>query len=452
MEGGFRRDGNGELGKEDEGGRGKQWVRKGEKGRVKIRDNKGDMNVQEDEEGEEWDEEEGDEKEEGRSLDEAEEETDGENKQPHVSDDLELVLSDGQARGLQSGQGGEGDENAGRGNSGLELEGSRKLLQESAPCCDPLVLKLRVQTADLERRMGQIAEKQTADLERRMGQIAEKQLWVQTADLERRMGQIAEKQAESKRVSREKYVLNKKLSRADANWEALFLSNQSMHEAQMTVQRCNGHGIVAQQGTLVWKGYTCDAADEALRQYTTYDASGACPDDWFATQSLIFHHRCFSLPQRRCRARTTNQTIDVSPYNSSLKLKSTCVYALPPGANQSECSHRRGSSVEPPRLLLLRLPALLELPFLPTLLSASLPPAPLPTSLLLPFSLRLPSFPTSLLSAPALPPGTLQSERTDRHSPRMGPPRLLLLRVPQRPRCGGLPPLLQPHSLLLPLS
>ncbi|CAI7880156.1 unnamed protein product, partial [Closterium sp. NIES-54] len=154
MEGGFRRDGNGELGKEDEGGRGKQWVRKGEKGRVKIRDNKGDMNVQEDEEGEEWDEEEGDEKEEGRSLDEAEEETDGENKQPHVSDDLELVLSDGQARG------GEGDENAGRGNSGLELEGSRKLLQESAPCCDPLVLKLRVQTADLERRMGQIAEKQ----------------------------------------------------------------------------------------------------------------------------------------------------------------------------------------------------------------------------------------------------------------------------------------------------
>ncbi|CAI5491856.1 unnamed protein product [Closterium sp. Naga37s-1] len=317
MEGGFRRDGNGELGKEDEGGRGKQWVRKGEKGRVKSRDNKGDMNVQEDEEGEEWDEEEGDEKEEGRSLDEAEEETDGENKQPHVSDDLELVPSHGQARvrrrlagihhtsarladcvpctsdddvektnlqGLQSGQGGEGDENAGRGNSGLELEGSRKLLQESAPCCDPLVLKLRVQTADLERRMGQIAEKQ----------------------------------AESKRVSREKYVLNKKLSRADANWEALFLSNQSMHEAQMTVQRCNGHGIVAQQGTLVWKGYTCDAADEALRQYTTYDASGACPDDWFATQSLIFHHRCFSLPQRRCRARTTNQTINPLPFPQAL--------------------------------------------------------------------------------------------------------------------------------------
>ncbi|CAI7880193.1 unnamed protein product [Closterium sp. NIES-54] len=125
-------------------------------------------------------------------------------------------------------------------------------------------------------------------------------------------------QAESKRVSREKYVLNKKLSRADANWEALFLSNQSMHEAQMTVQRCNGHGIVAQQGTLVWKGYTCDAADEALRQYTTYDASGACPDDWFATQSLIFHHRCFSLPQRRCRARTTNQTIDPLPFPQAL--------------------------------------------------------------------------------------------------------------------------------------
>ncbi|CAI5496870.1 unnamed protein product [Closterium sp. Naga37s-1] len=316
LEGGFSRDGNGELGKENDGGREKQVERKGEKGRVKSMGNKGDRNVQEDKEGDdEWDKEEGDEKEESRSLDEGEDEMDGESKQFHVSDDLELVLSHGQARvrrrlaerrqtrarladcvpctsdndgeesklqGFQSGQGGERDENAGGGDSGSELEGSRKLLQESAPCCDPLVLKLRV-----ERRMGQIAEKQVS------------------FDEQVRF----DEQAESNRVSREKYVLNKKLSRADANWEALFLSNQSMHEAQMTVQRCNGHGIVAQQGTLVWKGYTCDAADEALRQYTSYDASGACPDDWFATQSLIFQHRCFSLPQRRCRARTTNQTI-----------------------------------------------------------------------------------------------------------------------------------------------
>ncbi|CAI6005823.1 unnamed protein product [Closterium sp. NIES-64] len=349
------RDGNGELGKENDGGREKQVEKKGEKGRVKSMGFKGDRNVQEDKEGDdEWDKEEGDEKEESRSLNEGEEETNGESKQFHVSDDLELVLSHGQARvrrrlaerrqtrarladcvpctsdndgedsklqGFQSGQGGERDENAGGGDSGSELEGSRKLLQESAPCCDPLVLKLRVQTADLERRMGQIAEKQVS------------------FDEQVRF----DEQAESKRVSREKYVLNKKLSRADANWEALFLSNQSMHEAQMTVQRCNGHGIVAQQGTLVWKalwvawlqnthqgfgalgslsqpqGYTCDAPDEALTQYTTYDASGACPDDWathvmchealrqytsydasgawpddwFPTQSLIFHHRCF---------------------------------------------------------------------------------------------------------------------------------------------------------------
>ncbi|CAI5998077.1 unnamed protein product [Closterium sp. NIES-65] len=305
LEGGFSRDGNGELGKENDGGREKQVEKKGEKGRVKSMGFKGDRNVQEDKEGDdEWDKEEGDEKEESRSLNEGEEETNGESKQFHVSDDLELVLSHGQARvrrrlaerrqtrarladcvpctsdndgedsklqGFQSGQGGERDENAGGGDSGSELEGSRKLLQESAPCCDPLVLKLRVQTADLERRMGQIAEKQVS------------------FDEQVRF----DEQAESKRVSREKYVLNKKLSRADANWEALFLSNQSMHEAQMTVQRCNGHGIVAQQGTLVWKGYTCDASDEALRQYTSYDASGAWPDDWFPTQSLIFHHRCF---------------------------------------------------------------------------------------------------------------------------------------------------------------
>ncbi|CAI5491043.1 unnamed protein product [Closterium sp. Naga37s-1] len=308
LEGGFSRDGNGELGKENDGGREKQVEKKGEKGRVKSMSFKGDRNVQEDKEGDdEWDKEEGDEKEESRSLNEGEEETDGESKQFHVSDDLELVLSHGQARvrrrlaerrqtrarladcvpctsdndgedsklqGFQSGQGGEMDENAGGGDSGSELEGSRKLLQESAPCCDPLVLKLRVQTADLERRMGQIAEKQVS------------------FDEQVRF----DEQAESKRVSREKYVLNKKLSRADANWEALFLSNQSMHEAQMTVQRCNGHGIVAQQGTLVWKGYTCDASDEALTQYTTYDASGACPDDWFPTQSLTFHHHCFLVP------------------------------------------------------------------------------------------------------------------------------------------------------------
>ncbi|CAI5484951.1 unnamed protein product [Closterium sp. Yama58-4] len=370
------------------------------------------------EESDNWDEEGEDEREESRNSYEAAEEMDGERKRFHVSDDSELVLNHGHAPGLLArrrlaakvytramladcipcvsiGRKGvfiqgsldengeeesqlQGAEYEGRSppvkNSELELEGSRKPLQESAPCCDSLVLKLRVQTADLERLMGQIAEKQ----------------------------------AESKRVSREKYVLNKKLSRADINWEEAFLSNQTMHEAQMTVERCNGHGIVAQQGTLVWKtwycgraghagveeqgmlvwkvreegslcvhkcgcacgggggafmhvvamqqtwycgraghagvevphpppplladsappshitcfpipcsppsstpqGYTCDASEEALRQYSAYDASGACPDDWFATQSLIFHHRCFSLPQRRCRARTTNQTIN----------------------------------------------------------------------------------------------------------------------------------------------
>ncbi|GJP52353.1 hypothetical protein CLOM_g11479 [Closterium sp. NIES-68] len=169
-------------------------------------------------------------------------------------------------------------------NDGLDLEGSRKLLLASAPCCDPLLLRLQEQTVALERLMAEIAEKQV----------------------------------ESKRVSREKYVLNKKLSRADINWEAAFLGNQTMYEAQQTVQRCNGHGIVAREGTLVWKGYTCDASDEALRLYRAYDASGLCPDDWFATQSLIFHHHCFSLPQRRCLARTTNQTISPLPFPQAL--------------------------------------------------------------------------------------------------------------------------------------
>ncbi|CAI6009409.1 unnamed protein product [Closterium sp. NIES-65] len=261
LEGGFSRDGNGELGKENDGGREKQVEKKGEKGRVKSMGFKGDRNVQEDKEARVR-----------RRLAERRQ------TRARLADCVPCTSDndgeDSKLQGFQSGQGGERDENAGGGDSGSELEGSRKLLQESAPCCDPLVLKLRVQTADLERRMGQIAEKQVS------------------FDEQVRF----DEQAESKRVSREKYVLNKKLSRADANWEALFLSNQSMHEAQMTVQRCNGHGIVAQQGTLVWKGYTCDAPDEALTQYTTYDASGACPDDWFPHPALTFHHHCFLIP------------------------------------------------------------------------------------------------------------------------------------------------------------
>ncbi|CAI5516052.1 unnamed protein product [Closterium sp. Naga37s-1] len=69
---------------------------------------------------------------------------------------------------------------------------------------------------------------------------------------------------------------------------------------------------------LSWKGYACEAAPSQIQKYTDVEARALCPDDWFFVQELVFLKNCFSLPPRRCLARTPQQPTEPLPFPQSL--------------------------------------------------------------------------------------------------------------------------------------
>ncbi|CAI5975553.1 unnamed protein product [Closterium sp. NIES-64] len=69
---------------------------------------------------------------------------------------------------------------------------------------------------------------------------------------------------------------------------------------------------------LSWKGYACEAAPSQIQKYTDIEARALCPDDWFFVQELVFLKNCFSLPPRRCLARTPQQPTEPLPFPQSL--------------------------------------------------------------------------------------------------------------------------------------
>ncbi|CAI5514953.1 unnamed protein product [Closterium sp. Naga37s-1] len=69
---------------------------------------------------------------------------------------------------------------------------------------------------------------------------------------------------------------------------------------------------------LSWKGYACEAAPSQIQRYTDVEARAMCPDDWFFVQELVFLKNCFSLPPRRCLARTPQHPTEPLPFPQSL--------------------------------------------------------------------------------------------------------------------------------------
>ncbi|CAI5532607.1 unnamed protein product [Closterium sp. Naga37s-1] len=68
----------------------------------------------------------------------------------------------------------------------------------------------------------------------------------------------------------------------------------------------------------IYKGYACEATDEEIAQYMSYELRGLCPDDWFFVQHLIFVKNCYALPKRRCLARTPQEFIEPLPRSHAL--------------------------------------------------------------------------------------------------------------------------------------
>ncbi|GJP38254.1 hypothetical protein CLOM_g22717 [Closterium sp. NIES-68] len=129
---------------------------------------------------------------------------------------------------------------------------------------------------------------------------------------------IEEMQRTVGRVNYQKFLLDYALSETTVDWNDRLLPAQRMEEARRALAACSANGVVMAKKVPLWKGYACDASDDDIYSFLEYDPNRLCPDDWLATQALIFNHNCFSLPKRRCMARTNQRWGEPLPFPSAL--------------------------------------------------------------------------------------------------------------------------------------
>ncbi|CAI5509007.1 unnamed protein product [Closterium sp. Naga37s-1] len=131
--------------------------------------------------------------------------------------------------------------------------------------------------------------------------------------------QIEEMQRTVGRVNYQKFLLDYALSETTVDWNDRLLPPQRMEDARRAINTCTANGVVVTTKKLqLWKGYACDASDDDIYSFLEYDPNRLCPDDWMATQALIFTHNCFALPKRRCMARTNQRWTEPLPFPAAL--------------------------------------------------------------------------------------------------------------------------------------
>lgn len=124
----------------------------------------------------------------------------------------------------------------------------------------------------------------------------------QTVRMQKMKTQMEKKQRALDKLANQRAALDAEIAERD---EAM-LPKKDLEAAENIIKACNGRGLVLPHRVPVWKGYSCSAPDASLQRYLSYDQQQRCPDDWPNTQALIFDHRCFALPHRRCLAATTS--------------------------------------------------------------------------------------------------------------------------------------------------
>ncbi|CAI5528409.1 unnamed protein product [Closterium sp. Naga37s-1] len=131
--------------------------------------------------------------------------------------------------------------------------------------------------------------------------------------------QIEEMQRTVGRVNYQKFLLDYALSETTVDWNDRLLPPQRMEDARRAIASCTANGVVVTSKKLqLWKAYACDASDDDIYSFLEYDPNRLCPDDWLATQALIFTHNCFALPKRRCMARTNQLWTEPLPFPAAL--------------------------------------------------------------------------------------------------------------------------------------
>ncbi|CAI5532130.1 unnamed protein product [Closterium sp. Naga37s-1] len=121
------------------------------------------------------------------------------------------------------------------------------------------------------------------------------------------------------RVNYQKFLLDYALSETTVDWKDRLLPPQRMEDARRAIASCTANGVVVTSKKVqLWKGYACDASDDDIYSFLEYDPNRLCPDDWMATQALIFTHNCFALPKRRCMARTNQRWTVPLPFPAAL--------------------------------------------------------------------------------------------------------------------------------------
>ncbi|CAI5463195.1 unnamed protein product [Closterium sp. Yama58-4] len=144
-------------------------------------------------------------------------------------------------------------------------------------------------------------------------------LAAKTVQLRATQVQIEEMQRTVGRVNYQKFLLDYALSETTVDWNDRLVPPQRMEDARRAIASCKANGVVVTSKKVqLWKGYACDASDDDIYSFLEYDPNRLCPDDWMATQALIFTHNCFALPKRRCMARTNQRWTEPLPFPAAL--------------------------------------------------------------------------------------------------------------------------------------
>ncbi|CAI5467639.1 unnamed protein product [Closterium sp. Yama58-4] len=115
------------------------------------------------------------------------------------------------------------------------------------------------------------------------------------------------------RVNYQKFLLDYALSETTVDWNDRLVGAQSTGRPNRLCAPSSLHSSFFPS-----QGYACDASDDDIYSFLEYDPNRLCPDDWMATQALIFTHNCFALPKRRCMARTNQRWTEPLPFPASL--------------------------------------------------------------------------------------------------------------------------------------
>lgn len=188
--------------------------------------------------------------------------------------------------------------------SGSTRESSSSSTISSGSSSSSRALPLHVRRSLLSRSLLSLNPNASCDANETDVMALRAHLDVKDVELRSIQVQIEEVQRTVSRVNYQKFLLDYALSETTIDWADKLVPPEMMLEGRAVLANCSQKGIVVQKQVPLWKGYACDASDDDIFSFLEYEPNKLCPDDWFTTQSLIYTHHCYSLPKRRCMART----------------------------------------------------------------------------------------------------------------------------------------------------